>query len=68
MQNPEMSVAEDIPVVVTGSPAGERSGFAQRVAANLRRPVVAPDPPLALPPDFPVDDFIVNIGLSLWQG
>ena len=39
MQNPEMLVPDDIPLYVTGSPAGEDPNIARRVAANLRRPL-----------------------------
>ena len=68
MQTPEISVAEDSPIFVTGSPAAQNAGLAQRVSANLRRPAGVTEPPLELPDGFPVDDFIVNIGLSLWDG
>ena len=66
MQNPEMSVTDDIPMFVSGSPAAHEPSVAQRVAAGLRRPVAEIEPSLILPPGFPVDDMIVNIGLALW--
>ena len=66
MQNPEMLVAEETPVYVTGSPAGQHVGVAAQVAESLRRPQGEPEPPLSLPSGFPLDDFIVNIGLALW--
>ena len=68
MHNPEISVPVDLPLYVTGSPVGQEPDIAQRVAANLRRPLAQPEPPLILPPDFPVDDLIINIGLALWEG
>ena len=65
LYNPEMAVPADVPVYVTGSLADHRETVAQRVAANLRRSAAELEPPLALPPDFPVDDLVVNIGLAL---
>ena len=65
LYNPEMEVPGDVPVYVTGSLAEHRESVAQGVAANLRRPAAELEPPLALPPDFPVDDLVVNIGLAL---
>ena len=66
-QNPEMSANEDIPLFVSGSPAAGENNIGQRVATNLRRKAARPEPALTLPPEFPVDDLIVNIGLALWQ-
>ena len=68
LENSEMPVSEDTPLFVYGTPTKEDDDIAQRVARNLRRPTQEPETPLDLPDDFPVDDFIVNIGLSLWQG
>ena len=68
LNNPEMSVPEDCPLFVYGTPTKEDDDIAERVARNLRRPTQEPETPLDLPEDFPVDDFIVNIGLSLWEG
>ena len=45
MNNPEISVPADVPLFVTGSPIGQEPDIAQRVAANLRRPLARPEPP-----------------------
>ena len=64
MQNPELSVSEDIPLYVTGSSVGRDRGIAQRVAANLRRQAASPDPPIPLPAGFPIDHLLINVGLA----
>lgn len=66
MQNPELSSPSDVPVYVSGTPAGQEEGVSYRVAANLRRPAGEIDVPIAVPDDFPMDDLIVNVGLALW--
>ncbi len=66
MQEPEMSVPDDTPLYVTGSPVGREASIPGRVAANVRHPAARLEPPIQLPPGFPVSDLIVNIGLALW--
>ena len=65
MSNPEMSVADDIPIYITGSPVVGDDMIASRVAANTRHPLAMPEPPLHLPPGFPLNDLIINVGLAL---
>lgn len=66
-QNPDLRVTDEIPVVVTGTPSSREPSVARRVASNLRRPQAELDPPLQLPDGFPIHDFVVNIGLALWD-
>ena len=54
-------------VYVTGSPVGLEPGVRAQVAANLQRTFEDVNPPLKLPPDFPIDDLVVNVGLALWE-
>jgi hypothetical protein len=68
LQNPEMSVPDDIPLFVYGTPTKDDDDIAARVAKNLGRDTMEAEAPLDLPDDFPIDDLIVNIGLSLWDG
>ena len=67
IQNPEMAASPDIPLYVYGSPSGQDNDIARRVAQLLGRETGAPDIPLDLPDGFPLDDLIVNVGLSLWD-
>jgi hypothetical protein len=67
IQNPEMVASRDIPIFVYGSPAAEDAGIAPRVADLLGRETLEPDIPLDLPDGFPLDELIVNVGLSLWD-
>ena len=66
-QNTDALVTDDVPVYVSGSPAAREQGIARRVAANMRRTAGELESPLALPPDFPIHDMVVNTGLALWQ-
>jgi hypothetical protein len=67
IQNPEMVASRDIPIFVYGSPAAEDVGISPRVAELLGRETLEPDIPLDLPDGFPLDELIVNVGLSLWD-
>ena len=60
-----MPMPLDTPLYVTGSPVGVDQGIAEQIAANLARPLETPDPHFEVPPDFPIHDMIVNIGLAL---
>ena len=66
-ENPELTVPDDAPVFITGSPLAGDGRTAQRVASNLGRTAAEPFFPMNLPPDFPADDLFVNIGLALWE-
>ena len=66
-QNPEMTVSEDMPLYVTGTPIGKDPQVALQVAANLRYSLAELDPPMAMPPGLPLDDLVVNLGLALWD-
>lgn len=61
----EGPLPEEAPLYVCGSPIGRTPDIARQVAANLQRPAEALTPPLNCPADFPVQDLIVNIGLTL---
>ncbi len=67
VQNPEMTVSEDMPLYVTGTPIGKDPQVALQIAAQLRYSLAELDPPIATPPGFPLDDLIVNLGLALWD-
>lgn len=62
--NPETPLSPEVPVYLTGAVASSVS-FALNVAALIGRPVQPPDPPLPYPEDFPVAEFMVNLGLVL---
>ena len=63
--SPEGPVSEEVPLYVCGSPIRREPDMAQRVATNLQREAGELVSPLVHPPDFPVQDLIVNIGLIL---
>jgi len=63
--SPEGLLSEDAPLYVCGSPIRREPEMAQRVAANLEREAGELISPLSHPPDFPVHDLVVNIGLVL---
>jgi hypothetical protein len=65
VSNPEMAVAEDIPIYITGSPVGSDDTIAARVANNTRHPLRQPEPPIHIPEGFPLHDLIINVGLAL---
>ena len=67
IQNPEMAASRDIPIYVYSSASGRDNDIAQKVAQLLHRETEEPDIPLDLPDGFPLDDLIVNVGLSLWD-
>ena len=64
-QNPEALLSDDTPVVVTGSPIARAPDIPNRVSATLGRPLERIEPAMHLPPGFPIDDLVVNIGLAL---
>lgn len=65
LQNPESPLSDDTPLVVTGTPVAIESDVPIRVSGILRRPLDRIEPAMHLPEGFPVDDLVVNIGLSL---
>ena len=58
-------LSEEVPLYVLGTPIGADPSIAQQVAANLQRSAGELTIPLVHPPDFPVQDLIVNVGLIL---
>jgi hypothetical protein len=66
-QNLDSPLTEGTPLYVSGSPIGLEPSVGIQVAANLQRPIEEVRPPLKYPPDFPVHDLIVNVGLALWE-
>ena len=63
----EGPMSDDAPLIVCGSPVGREPTIAYQVANNLGRITGVLASPLAYPDDFPINDLIVNIGLSLWE-
>ena len=61
----DSSLPDDTPIYVTGSPLSLEPDVAGRVAAALDRPLRRIEPPMRPPPDFPLDDLAVNVGLAL---
>jgi hypothetical protein len=66
-QTLDLPLPESTPLFVTGSPAAMDPSIGPQVGTSLQRPVESIVPPLEMPPGFPMDDLIVNIGLSLWS-
>ena len=62
-----MPLPDQTPLYVAGSPVGMELDIGTQVATALQRPNEQLNPPLAHPPDFPINDLIVNVGLALWQ-
>jgi hypothetical protein len=58
-------LSEETPVYIVGSQVAREPEVASQIADNLQRPLGQPDPPLTLPPEFPVLDLMVNLGLAL---
>ena len=56
---------DSTPVYVCGSPVGLDEGIIAEVAENLGRPPGLLAPPFQYGRDFPVNDFIINLGLTL---
>ncbi len=63
--SPEGPLPEEAQLYVCGSPIGRTPDIARQVAANLQRPAEELTTPLDCPADFPVQDLIINIGLTL---
>lgn len=63
--SPEGPVSEEAPLFVCGSPIRREPDMAKRVAINLEREAGELVSPLSHPPDFPIHDLLVNIGLIL---
>lgn len=62
--NPENPLGAEVPIFLTGAIASGVS-FALSVGALIGYPVQPLDPPLPYPEDFPVAEFMVNLGLVL---
>ncbi len=63
--NADAAIMNNVPLYVSGSPISVETDIGARVATNLQRPAATLAPPLPLPPDFPLHDMVVNIGLAL---
>lgn len=66
-QNPEILLPDDAPLIVCGSPLNSNPRVGAELATNLRRTLGEIASPLDLPPDFPLNDLVVNVGLALWE-
>lgn len=63
--SPEGWVADDVPLFVCGVPAGLEGEVGPGVAANLGRELQGLRPPVEAPADFPVQELVINLGLTL---
>ncbi|MBI4306560.1 MAG: hypothetical protein HY678_09615 [Chloroflexi bacterium] len=61
----EDPLPDDVPIYVFGTQIGREAGIAAQVASVLQRPLGDVSSPISHPPDFPVQDLMVNIGLLL---
>lgn len=64
--NPDRPLDADAPIYLTGSWTGGIS-LAERLRAVTRHPIGRLSPGIHHPPDFPVTDYLVNLGLALKQ-
>ncbi|HUX86744.1 MAG TPA: hypothetical protein VMW65_07055 [Chloroflexota bacterium] len=64
--NPDRPLDADAPLYLTGSWTGGIS-LAERLRAVTRHPIGRLSPGIHHPPDFPVMDYLVNLGLALKQ-
>ena len=55
----------ETPLYVCGSPIGVDPSIASQVAESLQRTAGVLAPPVTAPEDFPIQDFVVNVGLAL---
>ena len=62
--NPDRPLSSEVPIFLTGAAASGVS-FALNVAALIGYPIQPLDPPLSYPENFPVAEFMVNLGLVL---
>ena len=67
LQNPEISVTADVPMVVTGGEVERRAGLGTMLASSVGRDLAEAICPLNAPSDFPHHSFVVNVGLALWD-
>lgn len=63
--SPEGPLSEEALLYVCGSPIRREPSIGTRVAANLGRMAGELEIPLDAPEDFPIQDLIVNVGLTL---
>ena len=64
-RNPSAPISANAPVYLTGAHPQLNSGFTQILTTSLRRDLLLPEPPLTYPEDFPVSQYMVNVGLAL---
>jgi type IV pilus assembly protein PilM len=64
--NPDHPLDVDVPVYLTGSLA-TGIALAERLRAVTRHPIGRLAVPVQRPPDFPLTDYLVNLGLALKQ-
>ncbi|MBI2940164.1 MAG: pilus assembly protein PilM [Chloroflexi bacterium] len=60
----ERPLDPSVPLVLSGSLASGIA-LAERLRAAIRHPLGRPEPPIEYPPEFPLTDFLVNVGLAL---
>ena len=63
--NPETPLPEEAPLYVCGSPVSREPEVSTQIATNLQRPLGEIAAPAICPPDFPMNDLVVNLGLVL---
>ncbi len=64
-ENPQGPLPGEAAVYVCGSPISLDETVGPQVSESLQRPVGTLTPPMTYDGDFPVNDFVVNIGLTL---
>ncbi len=64
-ENPDGPLPGETPMYICGSPISFDKSVVTQVGDSLQRVVGELAPPLDYPEDFPVDDFVVNMGLAL---
>ena len=67
LQNPEISVTANMPMVVTGGEVERRAGLGSMLASSLGRDLAEGISSLNTPSGFPYHSFVVNVGLALWD-
>ncbi|MDP3062654.1 MAG: hypothetical protein Q8O40_05525 [Chloroflexota bacterium] len=64
-RHPEAPLSEDTPLYLCGSAPGSETDLGPQLADTLGRSAGELSIPMVAPEDFPVRDFVVNVGLAL---
>ena len=64
-RNPGIPIPQSTPVYLTGGHPQLNLEFARTLEGNLNRNLFFPDPPLDYPENFPLLQYMVNVGLAL---